>query len=78
MNMYTKQKQAQTHRGHPCGCQRWGRGGKYWEFGISRCELLYIGWVNSRVLLHSTGNYIQYHVIHRNGKEQGKEYVCIN
>ena len=21
-----------------------------WEFGISRCKLLYIGWVNSKVL----------------------------
>ena len=34
--------------------------------------------VNSKVLLHSTGNYIQYHVINRNGKEQEEEYVCIN
>ena len=25
-------------------------GGLKWEFGISRCKLLYIGWVNSKVL----------------------------
>ena len=31
--------------------------------------LLYIGWINSKVLLYSTGNYIQYPVINHNGKE---------
>ena len=30
-------------------------GGKDWEFGVSRCKLLYIGWLNSKVLLYSTG-----------------------
>ena len=33
-----------------------------WEFGISRCKLLYIEWINNKVLLYSTGNYIQYSV----------------
>ena len=33
-------------------------GGKDWEFGISRCKLLYIGWINHKVLLYNTGNYI--------------------
>ena len=27
-----------------------------WEFGISKCKLLYIGWINNKVLLYSTGN----------------------
>ena len=45
-----------------------------WEFGVSRCELLYIEWIN-KVLLYSTGNYSQYPVIHHNGKEYEKEYV---
>lgn len=31
-----------------------------WEVGISRCKLVYIGWINNKVLLYSTGNYIQY------------------
>ena len=37
-----------------------GRGGMDWEFGISRCKLLHIliEWINNKVLLHSTGNYI--------------------
>ena len=36
-----------------------GGGGMDWEFGISRCKLLYIEWLNNKVLLYSTGNYIQ-------------------
>ena len=38
-------------------------GGMEWEVGVSRCELLYIEWINNKVLLYSTGNYIQYPVI---------------
>ena len=40
-----------------------------WEFGISICKLLYIGWVNNRVLFNGTGNYIQYSVISHTGKQ---------
>ena len=52
-----------------------GDGGMDWEFGISRCKLLYIEWINSKVLLYSTGNYIQYPVINRNRKEYEKEWI---
>ena len=45
------------------------REGMEQEVGVSRCELWYAEWVNSKVLLYSTGNYIQYPVINRNGKE---------
>ena len=50
-----------------------------WEFGISRCKLSYIEWINNKILLQSTGNYIQYPVINPNGKEYEKEfmYICI-
>ena len=51
--------------------------GKDWEFGISRCKLLYIEWINNKVLLYSTGNYIQYPVINHNGKEYEKEYIRV-
>ena len=54
-----------------------GRGGKDWEFGISRGKLLYIGRINNKVLLYSTGNYIQYPGINHNGKEYEKEYIYI-
>ena len=36
---------------------------------IFRCKLVYTGWINNKVLLYSTGNYIQYPVINQNGKE---------
>ena len=42
--------------------------GKDWEFGMSRCKLLYIEWINNKAL-YCTGNYIQYPVINHSGKE---------
>ena len=38
------------------------------EFGISRCKLVYREWINNKVLLYSTGNYIQYPGINQNRK----------
>ena len=40
-----------------------------WEVGVSRCKLLYVEWINNRVLLYSPGNCIQYPGINHNGKE---------
>ena len=37
-----------------------GSTGMDWEFGIGRCKLLYLGWINNKVLLYNTDNYIQY------------------
>ena len=78
INVSTKQKQTHIHREQTCGC-RGGKGweGKDWEFGISRCKLEYIGWINNKILLYSTGNYTQYPVINDNGKEYEKKYVCV-
>ena len=76
MNLSMKQKQTHRHREQTCGCQvGWGGGGMDWELGISRCKLLYIGWINNKVLLYSTGNYIQYPVISHHGKECQKLYT---
>ena len=50
-----------------------GVGGKDCEFGISRCKLSYIGWINNYMLLCSTRNYIQYTIIRHNRKK----YLCI-
>ena len=47
-----------------------------WEFGFSRWKLVYIEWINNKVLLYSTGNYIQYPVINHNGKEY-KKNICM-
>ena len=72
------------HREQTSGCQEGGCwGGMEWEVGVSRCKLLYIEWINSKVLLYSTGNYIQYPMINHNGKEHRKEclslsiYMCV-
>ena len=51
-----------------------GEGGMDWEFGISRCKLFYIAWINNKVLLYSTGKYIQYPVINHHSKEYEKKY----
>ena len=48
-----------------------------WEFGISRCKMVHIEWINNKVLLYSTGDYIQYPVINHNGKKYEKECIHI-
>ena len=45
-------------------------------------EANYIGWINNKVLLYSTGNYMQYSGTNHNGKNMKKNiyihmYVCI-
>ena len=48
-----------------------------WKFGIRRCKLLYIGWINNKVLLYSTGNYVQHPEI--NHMEKNIETsVCVS
>ena len=32
-----------------------GGGWKEWEFGMSRCKLVYREWIHNKVLLYSTG-----------------------
>ena len=44
-------------------------GGMEGEVGVSRGKLLYIEWINNKVLLYSTVNYIQCPMINHNGKE---------
>ena len=45
---------------------------------ISRCKLVYAGWIDNKVLLCSTRNYIQCPVINHSGKEYEKEYIYLN
>ena len=51
-----------------------GGGGMEWEVGVSRWTLLYIEWINNKVLPYSAENYIQYPMINHNGKRM---CVCI-
>ena len=39
-----------------------------WEVWVSRCKLLYLEWINNKVLLYSTENDIQYSMKNYNGK----------
>ena len=64
MNLSIEQKQTHRHGQQTCGCQGGGGGiGMYWEFGVHRCKLLYLDWIDNEVLLYSTRNYVQSHVI---------------
>ena len=46
-----------------------------WEFGVSKCKLLHLEWINNKVQLYGTGKLIQSPGIEHDGKEY-KE-VCI-
>ena len=51
-----------------------------WKFGVSRCKILYIGWINNKVILYSTENNIQYLMTNHSGKEYEENiyiYTCI-
>ena len=72
-----KQKQTHRHKEQICYCQGAGRGGKEWEFGISRGKLLYIDYMNNKVILYSTRNHIKYSMTNHSGKEYEKLYMYI-
>ena len=78
MNISMKQKQTDRHREQTC-CYQQGGGlrGMGWEFGVSRCKLICVEWMNNKVLLYSTGIYIKYPGIKHNGKEYKKECVYV-
>ena len=54
------------------------RGRTAWESGVNRCKLLHLGWIDNKILLHITGNYIQYPVINHEGKKYEKECIYIH
>ena len=50
---------SQTQRTDSCLQKgRGSGGGKDQKFGVSRCKLLYIGWINNKILLYKTAKYI--------------------
>ena len=51
------------------------------EFGVNRCKPSPIGWMGNKVLLDSTGNYIQFPGINHHGKEKNIKknmHMCVN
>ena len=74
----SKQKQTHRHREQTCGCQGAGRSERDGlGVGARRCKLLHIEWINNKVLLYSTRNYIQSAGIDHDGKEYKKEPLCM-
>ena len=68
-DLSTKQKRIHRHREQNCGCQGGDEGsGMDGEFGVSRCKLFHLEWINKMTLLFSTGNYIQFPGIAHDGK----------
>ena len=67
MNLPTEKRQTHGRGEQTCGCQG-GGSGMDWEFGVSRCKLLHLGWISNEVLLYSTGSYIQSLVIEHDGR----------
>ena len=65
--IYEAETESQTERTDVIPGAR-GRGGTDWEFGISKGKSVYIKWIDNKILLQSTGDYIQYLVINHNGK----------
>ena len=75
MNLFTIETDSQRKQTH--GYQK----GKGWrdKLGVWDQQIqTTIYKINNKVLLYSTGNYIQYPLVNHNGKEYEKEYVYIS
>ena len=75
-HIYETETDSQTYRTDlrlPKG--RRGERGMSWEFGVSinRCKLLCLEYINNKVLLYNTGNYMQSPEINHNEKEYIKK-----
>ena len=47
------------------------------NLGLADANYYMLEWINDKVLLYSTGNYIQYSMINHNGKEYVKKRMHI-
>ena len=74
MNLFIKQK----HNRPVVVKGEEGEGGLNREFRTIRCKLLCAEWINNKVLLCSTENYIQYPIINHNGKKHEKELIYMH
>ena len=72
MSLFMKQKQ--THRQKTNLLLQKGEEINQ-EFGINIYTLLFVKQINNKVLLYSTGNYIEYPIIICNGNEYDKEDI---
>ena len=79
INISTKQNQTHRYREQICGCQGGVGVGerRNGSLGLADANYYHIGWINNKVLLYSTGNYIQYPVTNHGGEEYGKECIYV-
>ena len=70
--IYKTETDSQTGRTDLVSKGKWGDRGMDREFAVGRCKLLHLEWINNKVLLYSTGNYIQSPGINHNRKEYKK------
>ena len=54
MNVSLKQKENHRHREQTGDCEGWKSWSNKMEVEVSKCKLLYIGWLNNKVILYST------------------------
>ena len=73
MNLSMKQNRIMDTEEQMGGCQGGGARGKDAAGGWGQqCNLVYTEWINNKVLLYRTGNYIQYPVRNPNAKDMKK------
>ena len=71
MNLPTKQKQFIDIKNTPVtakGGQGSGKQDRWTGNEVGKFKLLYLEWINNKILMHSTGNYTEYPVVNHNGK----------
>ena len=76
--MPTKQKQITDVENRfvvPKGGLR--EGGMGWEFGVSKCKLFHVGWINDKILLCSIRNRVQHSVINHCRKEYEEDSILL-
>lgn len=80
MNLPTKEKQTHRHRLTDIDVRLVEEAGAGMDRkrGVSRCKPLHTEQKNNKVLLYSTGKYIQYPVVNHNGKENEKINIYIH
>ena len=71
-------KENHGHGEQTCGCLEGGGGsGRDWEFGVNRCKLLHLEWVNNGILLYSTGNNVWSLVMEHDNVRKKNLYVYV-
>ena len=68
MNLSVKQKQNHRHKRLVLAKGERVEGEMKLEIGVSRYQLLFMEWINNKVLLYSTENHIQYPMINQKEK----------